>query len=202
MSAQFFNDPHILIHETDHAGVAITRLKSQFIGCPSIEALVRALGAGVQALEEDIFTLIVARTLTASTGAQLDQWGSVVGEARGGLRDEAYRAMINVRALANRTGAFTDELIQIVQLLTEPSTVLELPMYPAGTQFWVIRDTFMSARRRSRVSRTLQSTKGAGIAVRAVESGPGSLRLASMVLSRPTDIEAELSAAQLTHTIL
>ena len=171
--SHFFNDPHILIHEVDHASVAITRLKSQFIGCPRIEALVRAIGAGVQALEEEIFTLIVARTLTASTGAQLDQWGSVVGEPRGGLPDSSYRLLINVRAFANRSRGSNDQLIEIAQITTAPSEVRQVDMFPAGLQINIRRDTLMSERRRGRVRRLLKDVKPAGVALLVVESVGG-----------------------------
>ncbi len=164
-----FEDPHLLVYIPDHDDIAVSRLKSQFLGRPRIEALVRALTCGVQFNESEIFSLIVSRTLTASTGASLTQWGDLVGEPRGGLEDDVYRLFISVRVFASRSIGSMDDLLFILQQVTAPSDVRHDEMFPAGGQLTVRRSSPMSDRRLGRVRRLMQDTKPVGVALRITE---------------------------------
>ncbi|MEL6350066.1 MAG: hypothetical protein AAFV53_43605, partial [Myxococcota bacterium] len=87
------------------------RMYSQFRGKPRIQALLAALGALLQDVEERRFNLVVSRTLELAQGVVLEQWGALVGEERAGLADEPYRQIIRVRMLANRSDSTVDALL-------------------------------------------------------------------------------------------
>jgi hypothetical protein len=79
----------LLIPDYDERIVGL--LPSQFRKLPRWDSFMRAIAEAMQLLEETTFSLIVSRSIKASSGAQLDQWGRLVGEARGGATDLNYR---------------------------------------------------------------------------------------------------------------
>lgn len=162
-----------IVYLPDVRARAVERLLAQFRDKPRIVALVSALAAGGQLSEDLSFSLIFSRRIEASSGAQLDQWGALVGEPRGGLDDDDYRRFIRARLLANRTSSTTDDIIRIAQLTTEPSEVRHYTMYPAGYTLYVLRRIAMTEVMRRRVRRMLDSVKPAGVQYHAIEAVDG-----------------------------
>jgi hypothetical protein len=98
---------------------AVSDLLSQYQGKPHIEALIRSLVGTSSAqqpdsdvakngqphalaeLEEDFGDLHAYHVIDEASGAQLDQWGRLVGQARGSLGDVEFRGMIKARIRAN-----------------------------------------------------------------------------------------------------
>lgn len=96
----------------DYEEEAIERLLSIFQGDEEWESLVTILVERVQDLETVAFDLVVGRMLDTAQGAQLDQYGDIVGQPRSipsstpGLElssDEEYRRVIKIRIQANRS---------------------------------------------------------------------------------------------------
>lgn len=160
------------VHIPDHKARAVAMLLSQFQDKPRIVALVEALAEGVQLQEDDTFSLIVSRTLKASAGALLDQWGTLVGEPRGGFEDIDYRRFIDARMLANRSEGTLDHLIAVLALATgapvksdelSPMTIVLRAFTPAP----------MSSPVRERVRRLMFDIKTGGRALELVEAPAG-----------------------------
>lgn len=101
----------------DHAALIVDRLPSQFHGAPRVRALVAALAAGVQSVADDVDDLVALRRLPVATGAALDQWGAVLGEARGDLDDDAFRRFLTAVLLAFRSDGGADALAGVLAAL-------------------------------------------------------------------------------------
>lgn len=163
-----------LVYLPDHGERAFRALLTQDLDKPRIAALARAMGAGAQELEDTTFDLIIGRALSAAVGAQLDQWGSVVGEARVGLDDEDYRRFIRARVLANICRGTVDEIIAIWSLVTAPATTVRyLPMHPAGFKLYVVRKKWLAEALRRRIRRMLEAVKPAGVTIELIEALDG-----------------------------
>src|SRR5690606_30235819 len=76
----------------------LRRLVEQFRGKPRIEALLRAIAAQVQQLEDVATDLLEKRWLDTAEGAQLDGLGRLLGHGRVAWDAEQYRARLLLRA--------------------------------------------------------------------------------------------------------
>ena len=123
-------------HEADHKALARRDLLAVFRDKPRICALVDALALGVQVMEDHFGSLVADRTFDGCEGAQLDQWGLLVGESRSGLPDREYRAIIRARVLANVCQGDTDSMIRVVQALFPTLQVRHRDAFPAGAWFF------------------------------------------------------------------
>jgi hypothetical protein len=166
-------DEHVITYEPDHRARSLELMLWQDLDKPRLRALAEALAHGAQLLEDQTWALISGRVLDTAFGAALDQWGALVGVTRGGLDDDAYRAMIEVQILANRCLGTTDDLIKIAEAMTAPSTVRHTTLYPGGGTIMIHRESFMGEARAARVGRVLRSVCPAGVALEIVESVPG-----------------------------
>lgn len=109
-----------LRHETNHAGIALSKLLSQFQNKPRITAVSNAFSKQFQAIEDAAWDLLTKRLLSSSTiGAQLDLIGRIVGRPRGGLSDDPYRVMLAVQVLVNHSSGTPDQIIAIVQKMLD-----------------------------------------------------------------------------------
>lgn len=162
-----------LVYRPDWKARAVELLLAQHRNKPRIVALVQALAEGGQAVEDDFFSLAFSRVLSLATGAQLEQWGDLVGERRGGLSDPDYRRFIEARLLMNRTHGDTDTVIQIFGLITAPSVVKHHNHYPATAVLQAFRDDWLSEPVRRRVRRAMESIRPGGVAFQLIEILPG-----------------------------
>lgn len=99
---------------TDHVARALAILPSQFADATKLRALLTALTAQVQLLDDDAWACIEDRMLDTAEGAQLDQYGKVLGQPRDGLADDDYRALLGIRILANRSNGQADAILRVV----------------------------------------------------------------------------------------
>jgi hypothetical protein len=162
-----------LAYIPDHGDRAVGKVLSQFKRKPRIAALIRALASGTQELEDELFSLIVSRTLTAATGAELDQWGSVVGEPRGSLGDSDYRRFIRARTMVNVCKGDVDSLIAIWQVVMGTEDVRFLPTYPAGYRLQAVRSALLPEYVRRRARRIMVDPKPGGVTSVCVEARRG-----------------------------
>lgn len=84
----------LVTHITTHVSDAQSRLLSQYQGATRLVAVLASLTANVQPLEDAIFSLSLGRQLDQAVGAQLDVIGLLVGYARNGSTDAAYRVLL------------------------------------------------------------------------------------------------------------
>lgn len=131
-----------LTYQPDHAGEAERRLLSQFDSAARLHALVRALVQPLQDLEQAAFDVMGAFDVDTASGAQLDAVGALVGEARLGRSDVAYRAYVKARILANRANGQPKILYAIARALLGSVPSLRLTtVSPAHYDFDVAATT-------------------------------------------------------------
>lgn len=87
--------------ESDHEGAGLALLPRQFRGRPVLEAVLRSWLAEVQATEDALWSLY-ALGIDESSGAALDQIGTVLGQARPApaTPDAAYRRLLRAAVVA------------------------------------------------------------------------------------------------------
>ncbi len=119
---------------TDHVAEALTRLKEQFKGQANYIALLEALIAPCQDIEDAFWSLLTERFLDTAVGAQQDIIGKIVGQPRNGLSDDDYPAYLRARIATNRSNGLVEDLIRITQLIVDDDnvTVVVDQQYPAA----------------------------------------------------------------------
>ena len=159
-----------LVYIPDHPRRSGRRLLSQDWDKPRMVALGEALGVGSQALEDVTFDLVIGRRLEAAVGAQLDQWGSIVGEPRGVLDDRDYRRFIEARILANISKGTVDDVLGVWERVTYPAAIRYQAMYPAGFKLYAVRPRWLSSRMRRRIRRIMEDVRPAGVTIALIEA--------------------------------
>lgn len=115
----------------DYASIAVPRLTGQFENSPKLKALMAQIVGPLTTLETDADGLIADRWIDTAIGAQLDGCGYIVGEARAGRDDDAYRVAIKFRVFVNISKGTPSDLIQGLKFLTDPTDCQYLEAYPA-----------------------------------------------------------------------
>lgn len=138
---------------------------------PRIRALVESFGEGVQTQEDQTWDLLISTGLDEATGDALDQWGELVGEQRGSLGDNDFRQFIMARMLVNTSSGLIDELIEILDVATQPNVrVIHASNYPSGFYLQVERHSFMSDDVSRRVARLMEDARPAGRHMSLIEA--------------------------------
>lgn len=122
-----------LEYSPDHVERALERLPFQFKQAPVIQAVLTALARQLQEVEDALWQLRLLRSIDDSEGKQLDTIGDIVGQPRGGLPDNLYRAVIRGRIAANRSlGEYRDfhEVMALIYGVESAWTIRDY--YPAG----------------------------------------------------------------------
>jgi len=122
---------------TDYCNRALDRLTEQFETKTRIATLICAFTAEVQEIELVIYDLLIKRSLDASTGAQLDGVGEIVGKEREpGQSDEDYRTAIRIQIGINNGSGEPETLITAFKELTNANIILYQENYPAGVSMY------------------------------------------------------------------
>lgn len=156
--------PLAVVHEENHAEIALAQLPGIFRTKTNIRRLLMVLANGVQRVEDDAWGVYLGTRLGSSEGAALDRWGALVGEPRGALLDDTdYRCVIEARALANSCDGTVDSLIGVMKAALYPVICIEhFDLHPAGFQIQAARDAWMEEPRRARVRAILADCTPAG----------------------------------------
>ena len=115
----------------DYAAIAVARLTGQFQNSPKLKALMAAIVGPLTTLETDADAVIVERWINTAIGKQLDGCGAIVGEARQGRGDDAYRVAIKFRVFVNISKGTPTVLIRGLKFMTDPTDCQYLEAYPA-----------------------------------------------------------------------
>ena len=160
-------------HILNHVEQALALLPSQFTDSTKLRALITALVARVQEIEDDTWACIEDRMLSTAEGVQLDQYGKVLGQPRDGLADEDYRALLGIRILANRSNGQADVILRVVAGLLGPERLTHGVEYrQQGTAEYRLQweaDSTTGADRRALVVKILDEITPAGVSYTAVE---------------------------------
>lgn len=158
------------LHIPDHVARAEANLESQFQDSPNLRAVLRAIVDEVQVLEDAAYTAVVDRFLDGAGGAQLDQYGRVLGARRGGLSDTAYRQILHARILGNRSSGSIARLLDIYRILNGGADVDVDQFYPNTLAFYALHPQATTAEQRRRIREWMQRTKKAGVALILIEA--------------------------------
>lgn len=90
---------------------------------PVIHALIEALAAEVQELEDASYDVYLKRTIAAAEGIQLDKIGGALKCYRGGADDETYRRRIYIRIAQLNSEGTVEDVISIFMLMTGATRV-------------------------------------------------------------------------------
>lgn len=114
-----------------HIQIAIDRIVNQFSNSPKVQALIQAIVAPLETIEDDIDALKNQRWIDTAVGKQLDGCGYIVGELRRGRNDDEYRDAILFRIFVNTSKATPPDMIHGLNYLTKPDDLQYIEQYPA-----------------------------------------------------------------------
>ena len=83
-------------------------------------------------VETALIALRDERTVDAAVGVQLDGLGAIVGQDRGALDDDEYRAVIRAKIQANNSDSTPENLLRVATLAIPDVTWSISEQYPAG----------------------------------------------------------------------
>ena len=115
-----------------HAADARARLLSQFKDLPNLAAVLNAISAEVQELDDVAIDMQDLLDIPTQTGIQLDNIGTIVGQAREGASDADYRTALFARIAAIYASGTGEDLIAAYLNATTATQVDLIPNYPAG----------------------------------------------------------------------
>lgn len=178
----------MITHILDHAVRALALLPSEFDQAVQLRALITAFAEVAQVIEDDTWACIEDRMLDTAEGAQLDQYGRVLGQPRDGLADEDYRALLGVRILANRSNGQADVILRVVAGLlgadrlqdTEGVHYRVLP--PAAYELWWVGDDSVGdtgADRLALIRKILDEITPSGVSWSATDNSAGAFQFDS-----------------------
>jgi hypothetical protein len=171
-------DEHVIVHVPNHEAKAQDLLLWQDRGRPRLEALVASFGTGAQMAEALSWAVIVGTsTLQAAEGVNLDRWGALVGEQRGGLDNEQYRTFIELRQLVNTTFPNEDRLWTVVSTAVDPSPARVWPLYPGGLKVIVASTDWLSDVIVAHIQGLIRDFRPAGTIVPIIEFVPDHMAL-------------------------
>lgn len=101
----------------DHVALALERLPAYLRDKPRWRELLTVLVTPLQEIEDATQAVILQRNLDDAEGAQVDQLGAIVGEARAGATDAVYRRRIRARIAVNLSRGLSEDLIRIARLI-------------------------------------------------------------------------------------
>ena len=137
---------------------------------PYLRALLRdVILAELQETEDFMFALIVDRWLPNDTGAQLDMWGKILNEPRGGLSDTLYRGFLEARIITNTSSGTIDAIVKVLRMITRSESVIYMPTYPAALILQYENPAIPIAQKQ-RVKNQIASMIPAGVGFEIVES--------------------------------
>lgn len=150
----------IITHEED----ALNRLLFQYKGKENLEKLIKDLyTTRTQSLENGLFQLYGRLDIDNSSGIQLDNIGTIVGQNRLGLPDATYRLFLKAKIGANVSEGDIPRVIDVWKLITNANVVQLLEAFPAEVDLYY--DVPLDDSLTALAFVLIQNVVGAGIAV-------------------------------------
>lgn len=129
-------------HEAD----AVARFTSQYFDAVKLQGLAGIWARRIQALEDAVESVLKERWVPEAIGAQLDELGAIVGEARLGRTDAAYREAIEIRISINQSGGEPERIIEYLRRITGATSVIYGEIYPARIEVFIQNELTQSQR--------------------------------------------------------
>jgi len=105
------------VYNDSHVTQALELTLGQLWESPRLRELIDALVTQIQVVEDVIEELSTERLLANAEGAQLDDYGELVGQQRLGLDDDRFRVLIQTRIQANGSNGEATRLIEVISVV-------------------------------------------------------------------------------------
>lgn len=105
---------------------------------PVVVNLLKSFLENLQLVEDVYQDLNDNRSVTTAIGVQLDNIGTIVGEARQGLDDDAYRRAINLRIGISNSDGTEPVVVPLIKQITNADSVAMTEEFPAGVRCTII----------------------------------------------------------------
>lgn len=115
---------------------AIELFSSQFDDSADLRALANALLSPTLHLQQAYADLNLLRWIDTAVGMQLDGLGDILGIARSGRGDAAYRSALRFQTVLNTAKATPEDLITATRVLSGGDVIRYHENYPAGFQIF------------------------------------------------------------------
>ncbi len=117
-----------MIQTTTHVSEALGHLIEQHKDQPTMKKFLTALANQIQDLEDVSFEVFLDRWLDTAVGVQLDGLGDIIGEARMGRPDAAYRLAILAQIQINFSEATPEDILTaLVNFYNRTYEMMEIP---------------------------------------------------------------------------
>ena len=158
----------VYTQNTEHAAEAISHLIQFFREGPRNQAVLEAVMAQVQEVEDVLWYIKNGFDVNTAVGEQLDFIGKRVGEGRQDRADDEYRSAVRVRILINMSTGTMANLLEICVGINPTGVYIARDLYPAALS--IEADTFGDTSLAS-AYRMLVKAKTAGVRLHLV-AGP------------------------------
>lgn len=128
-------DPHL-------ADEAVSLLMEQYKSRQNINDIVRIFASMFQGIEDEAANIYKYFQIQTAQGAQLDEIGLIVDEARNGQSDLEYRLKIFAKIYLNRTGGEIESLISLLKHSTDTPSVRIIELFPAAMRIEIEADNW------------------------------------------------------------
>jgi len=151
---------------SDHEGAALARRPEYLKEKPNFEALLTAIVAPMQGIENAAFAVLTERTIDLAAGTQLDVIGVIVGRVRAGLTDDLYRRHLRAQIATNNSEGTLPEILNIARLIINDDAVslIVVPYVPAAFAL-IVGGAAVSAEVAAVVADFIASARSAGVRV-------------------------------------
>lgn len=163
-----------LEHVTNVRERAIGTAIAQFRDKARFITLIDIFTRPMQELENVFWDLYTLRDLVNGVGTQLDVIGAIVQEARGGLADDDYRAILRIKILVLRSKGTAEDLIKICRVFLDTENFTYDELYPAKVVITVTDS--ITTDRLALLKKFLRKGKSGGVALDVVDATFSSLR--------------------------
>lgn len=116
----------------DHVEAAKGRLLTQYKQAENLKSILDAFNNQTQDLEDAIYSLFEGTWVENAEGQVLDDFGTIVGQAREGFDDDFYRILIYVKMGENVSQGETERVIDIYKIITQATLCQMQEKFPAG----------------------------------------------------------------------
>jgi hypothetical protein len=148
---------------SDHIQAARDRLITQYKDAPNLIAILDSLTTQIQDLENAYHSLFLGRWIENAEGLVLDDFGTIVGQAREGFDDDFYKILLYVKIGENISQGETERVISIYKIITRATRVMLGERYPAGVD--LLSNGTINPITAQFIMNRLQRVVGAGIRV-------------------------------------
>lgn len=147
----------------NHFHEGLLKLVPPFWGKPRIAAFLQSFLDRVTDLEDAAWDVLEARTIDNADATRLAVLGRVVGQPNFGWDTETYRAVIRGRIRTARSRALTDDIIEVVRLITQTTLPVRVEHFAPATVWTILTEPAPTTNELDALEYLLPKARGAGI---------------------------------------